>query len=693
MFSPIPEVSHPIAPSTFIGTPAWNNSSAWANRRRSGTLTNLSQMATFWLRLVALGLFVMMAPKGFAQTISLSLPASSTTYVDNLNVVLSISGESGGISGVKLLCTYTSGPYTASIGSTWTLTMTSTSSSQSFSFNPSTITTNALFSSVSPTTAMPDGTYSIKAQYVRVATGATVSSATATNVTTDTMALTPSFTFSPSVTINTTTDVISLSGTTAVSINTSTSVVLLANHGLAPNATVTVAGATPAGTYYASIIDSNSFKLTTTPGGSTFVNFTAATAPTISPACHLLPNGAAVTVSGTNVLATTPYYVSVIDANSFKLTTTQGGSTFVDFTTATSPTITYPTMTGDLRTLGTSAASFMYTIPEAFVGGSAKITFIGHTTVTVTLANVIRNNRINFDRTAISGSGIASSSPTALPDDTYTVTLTYKDLNGHTSAPATLYYVFYDAATLPPSFTSLVNNAAIIDGSTIPYTLPEAPYGGTVSLTFSNGTTTKVIQLPNTQSATFTYTRALYGYTIPTGTYTVTLSYQDTAGNAVASTSVTGVAVTVAPFSTTVDTDGDGLNDAAEAALAALGFDPQVAQSTQATAFLNNVNLYTRAQLDAARTAGQADVTSNPPAFSLYSLTQLQNLQVGTPVITKDTATGKWKITLTLQKSTDLVNYTAFPFDPAGTSVNSSGEVEFLFTVPENDAFFRLSTN
>ncbi|HEY9155475.1 MAG TPA: hypothetical protein VIM69_10110 [Opitutaceae bacterium] len=695
MSSLIPEIARHTSTSMSILVTKRHCLFAAPNLRRSGVLPALDRIripAFLWLRLLVLGFLMMVAQKGFAQSMTLSSPTSGSTYADNLNVLLSISGESGSISNVRLVCTYTAGPYTASIGSIWTLTMVSTSASQSFSFNPSTVTSSALFSSVSPSTAMPDGTYTIVAKYTR-STSAVVTSNTVTSVTTDTIALTPHFTYSPAVTINTGTDVISLSGTTAVGINTATDVVTLVNHGLAPNATVTIAGATPAGTYYASIIDKNSFKLTTTPGGSTFVDFTAATStPTISPACHRLSNGDAVTVSGTDVSSTTPYYVSVIDANSFKLTTTQGGSTFVDFTTASSPTITYPDMTGDIHLIGTTTASFMYTIPEAFVGGSAKLTFIGHTTVTLTLINVVRNGRISFDRTAIAGSGIASSTSTTLPDDTYTVTLTYKDLYSHTSAPATLYYVFYDAATLPPSFTSLVNNASITDGSSIPYTLPEAPYGGTVTLTFSNATTTKVIQLPNTQSGTFTYSRALYGYTVPTGTYTVTLSYQDTAQNAVASTSVTGVAVTVAPFSTTVDTDGDGLNDAAEAALAGLGFDPQVAQPTQVTAFLNNVNLYTQAQLDAARTAGQADVTSNPTAYSLYSLTQLQNLQVGTPVITKDTTTGKWKITITLQKSTDLTTYTPFPFDPAGTSVNSSGQVEFLFTVPENNAFFRLST-
>ena len=594
----------------------------FAFRRESDSparLTSPGLATAVWFRLLALCLFLVIGQESFGQTMTLSAPNSSGTAVDNMAVVFSISGETGTIASVRLVMTYTSGYSTASIGSAWTLTMVSKSATQSFSFNPSTATSSALFSSISPATNPPDGVYSVKAEYTRGLNSAIVTSNTAASVTVDTGALPPSFNYVSSVTINTSTDVITLSG-------------------------------------------------------------------------HLLSTGAAVTVSGTDVSSSTTYYVSLIDANSFKLTTTLGGSTFVDFTTATSPTITYPTMTGDVRTLGSTTASFYYTIPESYFGSSAKLTFTGHTTVVVTLGNGVRINRVTFDRTNIvTGGGILATTSSTLPDDTYTVTLTYRDLNNHTSTAATLLYMFYDAGTVVPSFTSLVNNAAITDGSTIPYTLPEAPYGGTVKLTFSNSTTTTVVPLTNATSATFTYNRSLHAATIPAGTYTVTLSYQDTAGNAVASKTVTGVAVTVTPFSTTTDTDGDGLNDAAEVALAALGFDWQVAQPALVTAFLNNA-LFTQSQMNTNRTAGQTDVTSNPSAYSLYSLSQLKNLQVGTPVITKDTVSGKWKLTVGLQKSTDLTNYTAFPFISSGTTVNSSGEVEFLFTVPEDSAFFRVST-
>ncbi|HRE84074.1 MAG TPA: hypothetical protein PLN52_23725 [Opitutaceae bacterium] len=667
------------------------NRASRVERYPSSRLGLADSPASLWVYLLLLVLFLAISQKALGQTMTLSAPVSSSLSVDNLAVVFSISGESGGISNVRLVMTYTSGLSTASIGSSWTITMRSNSATQSFTFNPSTATSSALFSSVSPATNPPDGTYSVRAQYTRVSTSATVLSNTATNVSVDTGAIPPVFTFSPSVTIDTTTDVISLSGMTAFTLDPTTDVVTLVNHGLATDAPVTVTGTnlSSSTTYYVSVVDRNSFKLATTSGGSTFADLTGQTG-SLSPACHLLSNGDAITVSGTDLSSTDTYYVSVVDANSLKLTTTQGGATFVDFATAASPTITYPTMTGDIRTLGTNTASFLYKFGEAYAAGSAKLTFTGHTTVTVTLVNLVRTGRISFDRTNISGPGIASSTATSLPDDTYTVSLTYRDSSNHNSTAATLLYMTYDAGTLAPTFTSLVDNATIGDGSIIPYDLPEAPYGGTVKLTFSNGAVTTVIPLTNAMSGSFTYNRSLHAATIPTGTYTVTLSYQDTLGNIAATKSVTGVAVTVAPFSTTDDTDGDGLNDAAEVTLAALGFDWQVAQPAMVTAFLN-AGLYTQAQYNSNRSAGQTDVTSNPSAYSLYSLSQLQNLQVGIPVITKDTVSGKWKLTLGLQKSTDLTNYTAFPFVPSGTTINGSGEVEFLFTVPEDSAFFRVT--
>ncbi len=847
-------------------SPASDEGAKFTFRREShpsARLTPPGLITASWFCLLAFCLFLATGQKGFGQSMTLSAPSSSGSFVDNGAVVFSISGETGTISSVRVVMTYLSGFSTASIGSTWTMTMFSISATQSFSFNPSTAMSSALFRSVSqadaggnavtPATNPPDGVYSFYVQYTR-ASGVTVRSNTATAVTVDTGALPPSFSYAPlaflidpttdtlwlgtSVVITLATDVITLanhglaadravnisgtnlsstttyyvsvidsnsfklattaggstyadvtsgtsatisvssaphslaagtavqiSGTnlsptttyyaslvddrylklattsggstyadfwdgsngtissvsapTAITIDPATDVITLANHGFAANAAVTVSGTNlpSATTYYVSVIDSNSFKLATTSGGSTYADIatgttgtigsnavtidpatdiitrashgfaanamvnisgtnldstrtyyvsvidtgsfrlattssgttyadflpltsatirsassspvttpvTIASAPdTITRANHGLAADTAVTISGTNLPSTTTYYVSVIDSNSFKLVTSSRGSTVADFSsTATGGGTLTPTL-GYVLTLGTNLAKFYYSIPESYATTSARITFTGRTTVVVTVPNGVRNNTLVFDRSNISVPGFASTS-TTLPDDTYTVTLTYRDLFSHNSTAVTLIHMSYDAGTVAPSFTSLVANAAITDGSTIPYTLPEAPYGGTVKLTFSNGTTTTVIPLTNARSGTFTYDRALHAALIPTGTYTVTLSYQDTAGNTVTSTSVTGVSITVEPLTATTDTDGDGLNDLAELKLVALGFDWQVAQSALVDAFLNDSSLYTLVEFDTNRTAGQGDVTTAPADFSLFTQAQIDS--------------------------------------------------------------------
>ena len=120
-------------------------------------------------------------------------------------------------------------------------------------------------------------------------------------------------------------------------------------------------------------------------------------------------------------------------------------------------------------------------------------------------------------------------------------------------------------------------------------------------------------------------------------------------------------------LSFTTDTDGDGLNDAAELQLGGLGFDRQVAQTALVNSFLSSVGLYTPAQVQA--------------------------LNVGVPLLTKDAVTGKFKLTIGVQKTTDLaLPFADFPMNGAGftTIINGAGKLEFEFTVPDNAAFFRV---
>ena len=116
------------------------------------------------------------------------------------------------------------------------------------------------------------------------------------------------------------------------------------------------------------------------------------------------------------------------------------------------------------------------------------------------------------------------------------------------------------------------------------------------------------------------------------------------------------------------DTDGDGLNDAAEFQLAALGYDWQVSQASLVSTLFTNAS-----------------------GAGLYTSSQMQGLNVGTPLLFRDNS-GQFKLTIGLLKATDLLNFTPLPFTAPETAINGQGKIEFLFTVPDSSAFFRLQS-
>jgi hypothetical protein len=123
----------------------------------------------------------------------------------------------------------------------------------------------------------------------------------------------------------------------------------------------------------------------------------------------------------------------------------------------------------------------------------------------------------------------------------------------------------------------------------------------------------------------------------------------------------------------TLDTDGDGLSDAAEFNLSTLGFNPSINQATTlVSALFDNAN-----------------------SIGLYTPTQVQALHVGTPLIQRHPTTGIFSLTLGLEKSTTLVptDFAPFPFISPQTTINGAGQVEFQFSVPGNAAFFRIQAD
>ena len=119
------------------------------------------------------------------------------------------------------------------------------------------------------------------------------------------------------------------------------------------------------------------------------------------------------------------------------------------------------------------------------------------------------------------------------------------------------------------------------------------------------------------------------------------------------------------------DTDNDGMNDAAEFNMAALGFNWQVSQPALVATYYDNAN-----------------------SVGYYSLSQVQALHSGTPLIQRNPATGKIKLTMDWKKSTNLTNFLDFPA-PAGSAVTITpqGDVEFEFPSTDNAAFFRIEVD
>jgi len=120
-------------------------------------------------------------------------------------------------------------------------------------------------------------------------------------------------------------------------------------------------------------------------------------------------------------------------------------------------------------------------------------------------------------------------------------------------------------------------------------------------------------------------------------------------------------------LSTSNDSDGDGLNDAAEFKMTALGFDWQLAQLQLVASLFDN-----------ASTAG------------LHTTSQVQAMNIAVPLISKNATSGKFELTIGLRKSTNLQTFQHFSLNNTETTIEPDGRLKIRFSVPDNAAFFRL---
>lgn len=127
------------------------------------------------------------------------------------------------------------------------------------------------------------------------------------------------------------------------------------------------------------------------------------------------------------------------------------------------------------------------------------------------------------------------------------------------------------------------------------------------------------------------------------------------------------IALSGQAFSTTLDADSDGMNDWQEFRLSSLGFNWQTPNNAMVATYFAVAN-----------------------ENGLFTSTQVQDLNIGRTLIQRNPTSGEFTITFGLEKSTNLSGWAPFPLTAPQTSINGQGKVEFIFTVPDNAAFFRL---
>jgi sugar lactone lactonase YvrE len=120
-------------------------------------------------------------------------------------------------------------------------------------------------------------------------------------------------------------------------------------------------------------------------------------------------------------------------------------------------------------------------------------------------------------------------------------------------------------------------------------------------------------------------------------------------------------------LSASLDSDGDGLSDAAEYRMSSLGFDWQLAQADMVSAFQSGAN-----------TGG------------LYNTSQIQAMNIGIPLISKNATSGQFEISVKLQKSTNLQTFQQFSLNATDTTIEPDGSLKIRFIAPDSTAFFRL---
>jgi uncharacterized delta-60 repeat protein len=235
-----------------------------------------------------------------------------------------------------------------------------------------------------------------------------------------------------------------------------------------------------------------------------------------------------------------------------------------------------------------------------------------------------------------------------------------------------------------PLISVQVDGAAVMDGSGVPVGFGTATYGkpSVRSFTVTNAGTSPLnlgpIHLTGTHAADFAAGSLPVQVLDPGGSTTLTVTFRPLGGgartasvhigsNSLGDLALFDILVSASALGYGIDTDGDGMNDAAEFEMAALGFNWQDHQADLVSTYYS-----------AANGAG------------LYTTSQLQALQIDTPVLVRDPLNGGFTLTLGIARSTDLNEFSPFPINTPQVSVNANGELQVRFTTYDDAAFFRI---
>ena len=232
-----------------------------------------------------------------------------------------------------------------------------------------------------------------------------------------------------------------------------------------------------------------------------------------------------------------------------------------------------------------------------------------------------------------------------------------------------------------PSGTSLVDGSA----TTTWQALPTGGAATPVSYLIRNVGVANLVNLELSKSGTntgdFSFGTLSTSTLAPGASTTFTVTFSPGAGPSGARTATLQVVSNDAdenPFdislagtaySTTLDADSDGMNDWGEFKLSALGFDWQTPNTALVSTYYENA-----------------------AAAGLFTTTQVQDLNVGIPLLQRNQATGEFTLTIGVDQSTNLSTWTPMPMTGPQVLINGQGKLEFRFNSPDNAAFFRLKS-